>query len=234
MMKFKLTFLFCLFFIQWAITQSTDKKIHFGFSLTPQIGMAQFKSELVAENQSGISYILGGDLLIDLSPKTQFITGLMLHHVKLKYRDYSPLFPDDVDEFGNALIYKSYWDFNYGDLFIGIPVNLKIKLNSSEKANHFFLNGGCKVQHLLLNSGYVILNESGHLQEKRDPDQYYFGFQKTWLLPNVGFGYEFTLGKGKFSIQPDYEFSLSKIFRKKYSIDANGYVRFLGLRLAYY
>jgi len=233
-MRILFTHLFCFLVSALIIAQDTPKKVHFGFSGSAQMGKAQFKSELVMENKSALNYTFGGDLLIDLSPKTQFITGLMLHHVKLKYRDFSPQFPDDVDEYGNALIYKSYWDFNYGDLFIGIPVNLKIKLNRPEKANHFFLKGGCRVQHLLLNSGYVILNESGHLQEKRDPDLYYFGFQKTWLLPNVGFGYEFTLRKGKFSIQPDYEFSLSKIFRKKYSIDANGYVRFLGLRLAYY
>ncbi|MEP7324074.1 MAG: hypothetical protein ABI761_19250 [Saprospiraceae bacterium] len=232
-MKITFPFLLCCLFSGLISGQETSKNIHFGFSFTPQLGNAAFNSELVANNQSGINYLFSGDLLIDLSPKTQFMTGLILHHVKLEYRDYSPQFPDDGEN-GMALVYKSYWDFNYSDLFIGLPVGIKLKLNSPDKSNHFFLKCGVTAQRLLINSGYVILNESGYVHEKRDPDEYYFDFQKTWLVTNMGLGYEFKLGKGKFSIQPEYEYSLSKIFRQKNAIDANGRLSFLGIRLAYY
>lgn len=215
------------------MAQETPKKVHFGFSFTPQLGTTAFSSELVADNKSGIDYLLGGDIMIDLSPTTQFVTGLTLHRVKLKYRDYSPQFPGDVLN-GMALIYNSYWDFNYSDLFIGLPVEFKVKLSGRDKSNHVFLAGGIRIQRLLLNAGFVQLNESGQLWEKRDPDGYYFDFQKMWFLPNVGLGYEFKFGKGKFSIQPDYEYSLSKILKKKPAVDASGRSSFLGIKLSYY
>ncbi|MEP6793032.1 MAG: hypothetical protein ABJB16_01810 [Saprospiraceae bacterium] len=231
-MKIAFPILFWCLFSGLTSGQGTSKNIHFGFSFTPQLGNAAFNSKLVANNHSGINYLFSGDVLINLSPKTQFITGLILHDVKLKYRDYSPQFPGDVEN-GMALIFNSYWDFNYSDLFIGLPVRVKLKLNSPDKLNHFFFKFGLTAQRLLINSGYVILNESGYIHEKRGPDEYYFDFQKTWLVTNIGLGYEFKLGKGKFSIQPEYEYSLSKIFRPTIAVDANGRLSFLGIQLAY-
>jgi hypothetical protein len=92
-----------------------------------------------------------GDLHFDLSPKTQIVTGLEFQSAKYSYQDYSGTWPNEIDS--NAVYHPdlNWFDLQYSLLFLGVPVRLKVKLNSPEKSNHFFLEGG-----FIFDTGWIL------------------------------------------------------------------------------
>ncbi|MBK8829946.1 MAG: hypothetical protein IPN60_03640 [Saprospiraceae bacterium] len=99
----------------------------------------------------------------------------------INYRDYSPQFPSDVEN-GEALPYKSYYDYELNQFFIGIPLEAKIKLGKAEKTNHFFISGGARFQYLFNTTGTEQLVESGQPWQEEDIDQEEFDSNSMWTL----------------------------------------------------
>lgn len=225
--------LMCLHMVGYTIAQEEVKRTHLGFSIVPQATKFHFQSDQVEDNELEFNYTVAGNLFWDLSERTQLLTGLSFQKMNISYTDYTPAFPEDVEN-GQYVPTLSYWLFDYSNYFLGIPLELKIKLNQPEVKNHFFINGGIRIQYLVGNSGYVQLVESGHAWELRDFDSFYFDENRFWSILTGGIGYEFKLGKGKCFINPVYEYSLTKLFKKDTAIDANGYPTSFGIRLAYY
>ena len=233
---------FLLGFLQLVViltAQDEIKRTHLGFSIVPQITKFHFQSDLgeddsfVEDNSWKFNYAISGNLFFDIGQKSQLLSGLTFHKMNISYRDHSLFFPDD---FVNGMYDPtlSYWIFNYSNYFLGVPLDLKIKLNQRDLKNHFFINGGIRFQYLLGNSGYVQLVETGHEGEERDFDYFYFDENRFWSILTAGFGYEFKLGKGKCFINPMYEYSLTKLYKEDTAIDANGHSTSFGIRLAYY
>ena len=214
-------------------SQEEVKKTHLGFSIVPQATKFHFQSDQVEDNELEFNYAVGGNLIRDLSAKTQLMTGLVFQKINIAYTDYTPAYPGDVMD-GQYVPTLSYWLFNYSNYFLGVPLELKIKLNQAEIKNHFFINGGIRFQYLLGNSGYVQLVETGYVWEERDFDSFYFDENRFWSILTGGIGYEFKLGKGKCFINPVYEYSLTKLYKEDTAIDANGRSTSFGIRVVYY
>lgn len=217
----------------FSFSQEEVKRTHLGFSIVPQATKFHFQSDQVEDNEPKFNYTVAGNLFWDLSGRTQLITGLAFQKMNISYTDYSPAFPGDVVN-GEYVPTLSYWLFNYSNYFLGVPLELKIKLNQPEVKNHFFITGGIRLQYLMGNSGHVQLVETGHTGEERDFDSFYFDENRVWSILSAGFGYEFKLGRGKCFINPVYEYSLTKLYKEETTIDANGHSTSFGIRLAYY
>ncbi len=230
--KFIILFI-CLHMVGYAFSQDSVKRTHLGISILPQVTKFHFQSDQVEDNKLEFNYAVAGNLFRDLGAKTQLMTGLVFQKMDIVYTDYTPAYPGDVMD-GQYVPTLSYWLFNYSNYFLGVPLELKIKLDRPEVENHFFINGCIRVQYLLGNSGYVQLVETGHVGEERDFDSFYFDENRFWSVLTGGIGYEFNLGKGKCFINPVYEYSLTKLFKEDTAIDANGHSTSFGIRLAYY
>jgi len=222
-----------LHFVGVSSAQEEMKRTHLGFFVTPQVSLQPQGASQIEGDKFRFCLAVGGDLYYDLGAKMQLKTGLSFLQSKVNYRDYSPQFPDDVHN-GEVLPYKSYWSFNLTQYFVGLPIELKLKLGQEESPNHFFISGGCRMQYLLGTTGTVHLVESGNPHEEQDIDSFLFEFNSFWTLLSAGVGYEWKAGKGKLGISPVFDYSLTKIFKTDSSARDNGTVEFIGIRLLYY
>lgn len=231
-MKLMLPILFqSLCQITWC--QTEDKRWHLGFSVTPQLSVPVFESVELQQYEPEFGVTASADAHVDLSRKFQVRMGLEYQLARMTYRDYSPLFPEDVVN-GMADVYKSYFDFSYTNSFIGVPIDLKYKLSRPESTNHVFVSLGMAGRYLLSSSGEIQLVESGIPTTTYDPETFLFSSQDVWFYMAGGLGYEFRVGRGKCSIQPRYEFSPTKLLEEEASAIANGNPAFVGIQLRYY
>lgn len=215
------------------IGQEAVEKVHFGISFEPQINSPINKTVDVVVLKKEMSFTVGGLILFDISDRIQFITGVNWQLMRLNYRDYSPDFPGDYMN-GQNNHFISYLDFDYTKHLIGLPLGVKVKLGTVESPNHFFLAGGIQVQKQVGYSGYVQLVEGGILTIRRKPKQIIFESNGIRLNLSGGLGYEFRMGKGKVIINPEYQYSLAKVYLHELSLLSNGRVSFIGVRIAYY
>lgn len=230
----KLIVLIVLLQMSWNMSsQSEMQRTHFGFSVTPRFSLQPMGASQVPDDKFGFCFSLGGDLLHDLSGALQLKSGLFVQSNSINYRDYSPQFPADVEN-GQALPYKSYFDYELNQFFVGIPLEAKIKLGKVEKANHFFISGGARFQYLLKTSGTEQLVESGQPWEEEDIDEEAFNSNSMWTLLTIGVGYEWEIGKGKLAVNPVFEYALTDVDKVYEFIPDYGPVEFYGIRLSYY
>ena len=225
-----------LFLLQSAVvmnSQDVVKRTHLGISVTPQFSLQPMGSSEINMDKYNFCFSIGGDLLYDLSDAVQLKSGLYFQHTHINYRDYSPQFPSDVED-GEALIYKSYYDYDLNQYFVGLPVECRLKLGNLENANHFFLSGGCRFQYLLKTTGTVQLIESGIPWEEEELDQENFESGSIWSLLTLGFGYEWQIGKGKLAVNPVIDYSLTKMYNVYDFLPDYGSLQFYGIRLMYY
>ncbi len=216
-----------------AIAQDAERLTHFGVSVTPQLSLQPMGASQVPADKYGFCFNIGGDVLYDLSAAIQLKSGLYVQQNSINYRDYSPQFPSDVEN-GEALPYKSYYDYELNQLFIGVPLEAKIKLGKAEKANHFFISGGARFQYLFKTSGTEQIVESGHPWEEEDIDQEEFDSNSMWTLLTIGLGYEWAIGKGKLAINPVFDYALTGLDNVYEFIPDYGPVQFYGIRILYY
>lgn len=216
-----------------AFAQEAAKRMHLGLSVTPQLSLQPEGASQIESDKTRFCFAIGGDIYYDVTPSLQLRSGLSYLQSDINYRDYSPQFPDDVQN-GEALPYKSYWNYDLTQSFIGVPIEIKVKPGKAEKVNHFFLSAGCRFQYLLQTTGTVHLVESGNPWEEENLDSGAFNFNNFWTLLSVGLGYEWQVGKGKLAINPVFDYSLTKIFKEDVTARDNGTVQFFGLRLSYY
>lgn len=223
--------LLSLYQLAWG--QIEDKKIHVGLSLTPQLSVPVFDDAYLQRYEPRFGVAFGGDVNADLSSKFQLRTGLEYQLARITYRDYSPMFPGDVEN-GEVDVYKSYFDFRYVNSFVGVPIDLKYKLAKPESTNHVFVSAGIAIRYLISSSGEIQLVESGTPTIAYDPETFLFSGQDVWFYFAGGIGYEFKLGRGKCSIQPRYEFSPAKLLEEDASAIGNGHPAYVGIRMSYY
>lgn len=218
---------------QLALGQTEVKKLHFGLSLTPQLSVPVFDGEYLQRYEPRFGVAFGGDVNVDLGSKFQLRTGLEYQLARITYRDYSPMFPGDVEN-GEADVYKSYFDFRYVNSFMGVPIDLKYKLAKPQSINHVFVSAGLAFRYLISSSGEIQLVESGTPTISYDPETFLFSGHDIWFYFTGGLGYEFKLGRGKCSIQPRYEFSPIKLLEEDASAIGNGHPAFVGIKISYY
>ncbi len=213
--------------------QEAEKRTHFGISVTPQLSLQPMGARQVPTDKYGFCFNIGGDVLYALSGVVQLKSGLYIQQNSINYRDYSPQFPSDVEN-GEALPYKSYYDYELNQFFIGIPLEAKIKLGKAEKTNHFFISGGARFQYLFNTTGTEQLVESGQPWQEEDIDQEEFDSNSMWTLLTIGLGYEWALGKGKLAINPVFDYALTGVHNVYEFIPDYGPVQFYGIRFSYY
>lgn len=216
-----------------AYAQDVEKRTHFGISVTPQYSLQPMGARQVPTDKFGFCFSLGGDLYYDLNDAVQLKSGLYVQQNSINYRDYSPQFPSDVEN-GEALPYKSYFDYELNQFFVGVPLEARIKLGKGEKTNHFFISGGARFQYLFKTSGTEQLVESGHQREEEDIDEEAFDSNSMWTLLTIGLGYEWKTGKGTLAVNPVFDYALTGLHNVYEFIPDYGPVQFYGIRLSYY
>lgn len=231
-MKSRLTLLLTVFSISIFYGQDVSKKIKVGFSALPQFSITQFNRDHLVENETSFSYASGFDLYLPLSPKVQFITGVELFGVHLKHRDYSPLFPSDMQN-GEADFFKSYYDFASSYRFLGVP--LELKWNMGEKENLFYLMGGIKPRLRVSRSGTIWLIESGGSPQPINAKEFFPDVEKLQLSLSFHLGYEWVSRKQThYSIGPLFEYAVTQVFDDSFMTMANGHFTTVGLRFSFF
>lgn len=229
-MKTTFTLLFAIISISISYSQDVNRKIKVGFSALPQFSITHFSPDNLVENENSFSYASGIDLYFPLSTKVQFITGVELLGVHLKHRDYSPLFPLDVQN-GEADIYKSYYDFSSSYRFLGLP--LEIKWNMGEKERHFYLMGGLKPRLRVSRSGTIWLVESGGSPQPVSAKEYFPDVEKIQLTLSIHPGFEWVSRKQThYSIGPLFEYAVTEFFDSTFA--ANGHLTTIGFRFSFF
>jgi hypothetical protein len=217
-----------------AYSQESSNPVHFSVFVNPQWSTAFFKEDPLESYHASPGMMAGGNLMIHLSYRFQLLTGLEYQIAKYNYRDYSPNFPGDVIN-GEADVYKSYWNYDYGIHAIGVPFQIKYNLNAVPSANHFFLLAGANLRYQILSEGYVELIEGGNPTGKDKLDDLFFKPEKTLVLGSLHFGYEWKLKNKSLSAGPTFEYSPGWLYQDQHSSAiANAHPAFFGLRLVYF
>ncbi len=215
--------------------QEAIRTTHLGFSVTPQLNTAIFKNKEEVDWQNTLGLAAAGNIHLDLGAKTQFITGLEFQYIKYYYQDYSGTWPNEIDSNGVIHPDKNYFDYQYSLLFIGLPVQIKLKLNAAEKPNHLFLSAGFTLRYRFATGGDVSLVEDGTTTINRDIDSYFWTPDKLWWLGTIGIGYEMKWGNHKLSIAPSFEYSPGQLYNDQgSSAIADAHAAFLGICFSYY
>jgi|GEM_PF-3917941 len=236
-MKIKIRTSFFIITLCWNVLcfgQETIKTTRFGISVTPQLNTTIFKDkEEIKEWKSTIGLAAAGNFHFDLSPKAQLVTGLEFQYIKYSYKDYSGTWPDEIDS--NFIINDlNYFNYQYSLFFIGLPVQMKLKLNSPEKLNHFFLITGITLRYRFTTAGEVSLVEEGTTTINRNIDEWFWAPDKFWFLGSVGFGYEMKCENHKLSIAPTFEYSPGQLYNDHGSAIADAHPAFFGICFSYY
>lgn len=229
---------FTILIICWSIvvhSQEAIKTTHFGASVTPQMNTTHFNNKDEVVKNKTFGYAISGDIHFDLSHKSQLIAGIQIQSTKYSYLDYSGTWPNEIDSNGVYHPDKNYFDNQFSLLFIGLPIQLKVKLGSLNKPNHFFLSTGFSLRYRFADKGYIALIEDGTTTIKRDIDTFFWAPNKVWFLGTLGFGYEMKCGNHKLAIAPTFEYSFNKLFNDhNTSLPADGHPSFLGISFSYY
>lgn len=131
----KLSILLALIFVStWAFSQTSDKRIRLGLSMSP--GYSWLKSDYTnVETDAGkLEFAYGINLDYQLLDNYYFTTGLFMKRSggKLKYQDNVPFMINDT-----LANFSSGVSVNYGLQYFIIPIGLKLKTNEIGYLTYF-------------------------------------------------------------------------------------------------
>ena len=217
-------------------SQESEKRNHFGFGITPQLGVIEQHNEGQYESKPQLSITIDANVIRKLSDRVELHAGLGLQKAKLSQRDYSPLFPSDHDGMGGADFKKSYYEIPVDYVAIGIPVSFQFKF--SDRPSYFFLNVGLQVRQVLHSKENFQLIESGLVTHQLDYEDLNINLRKTQFFTMGTVGYKFALKENSsVSIGVNQNYSMLNIFQGDPFPSAAAFIGgnpvFYGLRLFY-
>jgi hypothetical protein len=215
-----------------AFSQNLVHKVEFGFSGQPQLGNLVFKEENYYSSEPRFSYGISADIFYRLGSRLQLHSGLEWQSAHLNFRNGNLQFPDDQMN-GVWVPGRSYYDFNYTYQFLGVPLGMIYQVGSTEKENHFFLEGGLKFRNKISTSGKAQLTESGFQHPEEEIDEQLFPETPgTWVYGNLGFGYLQKAGHFSIRYSPTFEYSFSQLNNENGFVWAiSGHPIFFGLSI---
>ncbi len=190
---------------------ATDEKVvHYGIHVTPKIATQLFVGDKLIDAMKSYEISLGVDVFYDLSERVQLKSGLNYTAISLREIDYSPTFPGDGDGSGGHDPYKSWYEDKRKGHFIGIPVEVKMKLIG--EVNHLYGKLGAETMFRVGSSSQSVVVESG-TKETEIPDVLLNDFSPVLFKVNLGVGYEFALAsRTKMYVEPVLEYGVNKTF----------------------
>ena len=216
-------------------SQESEKRNHFGFGITPQLGVIEQHNEGQYESKPQLSITIDANVIRKLSDRVELHAGLGLQKAKLSQRDYSPLFPSDHDGMGGADRKKSYYEVPLEYFAVGIPVSLRINL--SDRPSGVYISGGLHLTQVLHTKEEFLLIESGLQTHELDFEDLGIEMQKTQFFATAGVGHHFAMANGKkLSIGLQASYSLLNVFSgtSPFNISSvGGHPMFFGLRMMY-
>lgn len=210
-MKTLFSILFVCLFSFNSFGQDKDKRVSTGFEFSVWNSQQLFddNADIESENQFGGS--LAATVFYDLNARIQLQSGVRFGWYRISETDFSPSFACDQDGTGGVNIKNSFFQIDYDLLYLGIPLESRIKLFGEE--NHFYGVAGVELLLNISSDGEVSLYECG--ENPRVLDNPIFTANSWGLDLRLGTGYEFKLNKVKFYIEPQAELWLTKVFEKR-------------------
>lgn len=192
----KLSILLALILVStWAFSQTSDKRIRLGLSMSPGYSWLKPDYSNVETDGGKLEFAYGINLDYQLLDNYYFTTGLFMKHSggKLKYQDNVPFMINDT-----LANFSSGVSINYGLQYFIIPIGLKLKTNEIGYVT-YFTNFG--------------LNPMFNIKAIGDANQ--LSVENANINQEVNF---FNLG---YFVGAGAEYALSRHFILFYSIDYN-------------
>jgi len=209
-----------------------ERKIHLGLVINPSMAILTGDGNDQIKNTPQPGGFIGALAHVDLHFRWQLRVGAGINVMAIEQKDYSPLFPSDVDSMGNIFPRNSSIEYKLTVYQISVPVNVRFKL--ADKTNHFFLSSGIDLRFKVDEKDKSILIESGSgsldLSNSQWTELNTFG-----LTYSISAGYEFSVfTASKLSVEPIFKFGVNQIFETSglHSVlDNNGHTIEFGLSL---
>ena len=120
-----------------ALGATGQDRWQFGMSLHPGISSVAAVAGQLLESRPQLSLELGGEVVYLPNEQFSFQTGISISRYRTAIRDYSPLFPSDVDNQSRPLPYRSYLTYENDFIFLQVPLAIRLHLIRKERSNFF-------------------------------------------------------------------------------------------------
>lgn len=179
--------------------EKSSKRFSAGFSVGTIVygQIADEKLEDPLNSHFGSAFY--GNIFYKLSDRIELGLGVGVRSINLNQIDYSPLLPCDSQD-GKTDIFNSFFDTKYKNVFLSVPLDVKIKLSKS--ANHFYINTGVEASYQVVEQSFNTLHECGVASENFwiPSSTAYFEAttpRKYYTMLRLGGGYQFLMDNGR-------------------------------------